>query len=214
MSDEVIPGPENTTASGRGRWAKGISGNPGGRPRAERQVRELAQTYGPRAIRRLAQLMRSSNERVAVAAASALLDRGYGKPPLAVTGADGAPLFPPAFLTGAPISDAATAAEVYAFLIGNPTADMTGITFAAPEADAAVAPASDNPSVAEYPPPASDFVGTNVPGGEQPATQEARSEEETGTNVPAQSAPDAEPIPMEEEDWGARRARQWARSAE
>jgi hypothetical protein len=41
----------------------------------------LAQEHGPTALARLVQLMKSKNERVAVSAAQAILDRAYGKPP-------------------------------------------------------------------------------------------------------------------------------------
>lgn len=61
-------------------FAKGISGNPGGRPKEVAEVRELAKEHGPAAIKRLVKLMASDNERTAVAACQALLDRGYGKP--------------------------------------------------------------------------------------------------------------------------------------
>lgn len=65
-------------------FSKGRSGNPGGRPKAEGEIRSLAQKHGPAAFARLLELMRSENERVAVAAAQAVLDRGYGKPAQAV----------------------------------------------------------------------------------------------------------------------------------
>jgi hypothetical protein len=71
-----------TSARGPGRpFEKGRSGNPGGRPKLEGEIRKLAQKHGPNALKRLVELMKSSNERVAVAAAQAVLDRAYGKPP-------------------------------------------------------------------------------------------------------------------------------------
>ena len=73
-----------------GRFAKGQSGNPGGRPRDEQKVAELARSYTREAIETLAELMRSGNEeRVRGMAAQALLDRGWGKPKVEVV-ADGA----------------------------------------------------------------------------------------------------------------------------
>jgi hypothetical protein len=63
-----------------GRWTKGRSGNPGGRPKlpeeAKAQIRDLA----PLAIAALAKALESDDERVVVAAATQILDRGYGKP--------------------------------------------------------------------------------------------------------------------------------------
>ncbi len=61
-------------------FEKGKSGNPGGRPKEVAEVRELAKKHGHAAIERLKTLMDSENERTAVAACLALLDRGYGKP--------------------------------------------------------------------------------------------------------------------------------------
>jgi hypothetical protein len=61
-------------------WRPGQSGNPGGRPKVAAEIRELARDHGPKPIERLVALMHSENEIVAVRAAEALLDRGYGRP--------------------------------------------------------------------------------------------------------------------------------------
>jgi hypothetical protein len=137
MTDEQSePTIANSPPTRRGGFVKGISGNPSGRPKLkgeEREAMELARKYGKRAIRRLAQLMRSKNERVAVAAAQALLDRGFGKPAQAITGAGGAPLIPSSILMGAgPIADAMTAGAAYAAILGDMTADLSLIEFAQP----------------------------------------------------------------------------------
>ena len=66
-------------------FEKGKSGNPGGRPKEVAEVRELAKKHGPAAIERLKTLMNSENERTAVAACEALLNRGYGRPAQSVT---------------------------------------------------------------------------------------------------------------------------------
>jgi hypothetical protein len=63
-----------------GRFHKGQSGNPGGRPKVEGAVRALAQKAGLRAIKRLIELIESDSPRVAVTACQAILDRAYGKP--------------------------------------------------------------------------------------------------------------------------------------
>jgi hypothetical protein len=71
-----------TTPAVRGKpWQPGQSGNPGGRPVIAREVRDLARSHGPEAIAKLAHLMRSSkDDRVQLAAAEELLNRGYGRP--------------------------------------------------------------------------------------------------------------------------------------
>ena len=70
-----------------GRFAKGQSGNPGGRPRDEQKVAELARSYTREAIETLVELMRRGNdERVRGTAAQALLDRGWGKQKIEVVG--------------------------------------------------------------------------------------------------------------------------------
>ncbi len=75
-------------------FVKGQSGNPGGRPKEDAEVKALAREYGPRAIRRLVELMEGDNPKVAASAAVALLDRGFGKPSqsMTVSGDEEAPL--------------------------------------------------------------------------------------------------------------------------
>ncbi len=71
--------------SANGQFPKGFSGNPGGRPRDEQKVAELARSYTKEAIDTLVDLLRSrADERVRGTAAQALLDRGWGKPKLEV----------------------------------------------------------------------------------------------------------------------------------
>lgn len=70
---------DNRPASGR--FQKGRSGNPHGRPKVEGEVRTLAQKHGRAALERLVELMNSENERVAVVACQTILDRAYGKAP-------------------------------------------------------------------------------------------------------------------------------------
>ena len=64
---------------GKGRpFPKGVSGNPGGRPRVLGDVQELARQKSPEAIATLANIMNDEKAPPAarVAAANALLDRG------------------------------------------------------------------------------------------------------------------------------------------
>jgi len=70
-------------------FAPGQSGNPSGRPKVEGRVRELARQHTDAAIARLVLALEDDNARTAVAAAEALLDRGWGRAPQAVAGADG-----------------------------------------------------------------------------------------------------------------------------
>jgi hypothetical protein len=75
-----------------GRWAPGRSGNPGGRPGGVAEVRELARSHTAEAIERLVKEMNNgdtSNARIA--AANALLDRGWGKPTQPLAGAPDEP---------------------------------------------------------------------------------------------------------------------------
>lgn len=64
------------------KWQKGQSGNPGGRPKEIGHVRELARQHTDDAIQTLAEVMNNAqeNSRARVAAAEALLDRGWGRP--------------------------------------------------------------------------------------------------------------------------------------
>ena len=68
---------------GKGKpFPKGVSGNPGGRPKVLGDVQELARQKSPQAINTLSNIMHDEKAPPAarVAAANALLDRGYGKP--------------------------------------------------------------------------------------------------------------------------------------
>ena len=66
-------------------WKKGQSGNPGGRPKEVAEVKALARQHSEEAIRTIVELMRTAeHERTRLAAASELLDRGYGRPAMAL----------------------------------------------------------------------------------------------------------------------------------
>ena len=80
--------PSKRTKSGQ--FVPGSSGNPGGRPKDEARVAELARSYTSEAIDTLVELMRhGKEERVRGTAAQALLDRGWGKPKVEVVNEGG-----------------------------------------------------------------------------------------------------------------------------
>jgi len=64
-------------------FKRGKSGNPGGRPKVLKGVRDLARVHTARAIEVLFEIMddESANKQARIAAAKELLDRGYGRPP-------------------------------------------------------------------------------------------------------------------------------------
>ena len=62
------------------KWLKGVSGNPGGRPKLEVSIRELAQENSIEALETLVQVMRTGKPGERLIAANAILDRAYGKP--------------------------------------------------------------------------------------------------------------------------------------
>jgi hypothetical protein len=76
-------------------FPKGKSGNPGGRPKLPedvKHVRELARQYTESAIAALVEVLDSDSAAGKVAAANALLDRGWGRAEQPITGADGGPV--------------------------------------------------------------------------------------------------------------------------
>lgn len=63
-------------------FAKGRSGNPTGRPKVPDDVKEMARALTPDAIKALGEVVRGKKTPPAarVAAATAIMDRAYGKP--------------------------------------------------------------------------------------------------------------------------------------
>jgi hypothetical protein len=78
--------------SNAGQFQPGRSGNPGGRPKEHAEVKEMARAHTEQAIAVLAKWMLSDEPKAAIAAATALLDRAWGKPTQAITGEDGKPI--------------------------------------------------------------------------------------------------------------------------
>jgi uncharacterized protein DUF5681 len=82
--------------SARGRpFAKGQSGNPGGKPKELKELQLEARRLTPKALATLAEVCKSGRPDAArVAAAIAILDRAFGKPALALehSGPDGQPI--------------------------------------------------------------------------------------------------------------------------
>jgi hypothetical protein len=70
----------------------GKSGNPGGRSKAQIDVRNAARKYTAEAIDTLVLVMRNGKPAEAAMAANSLLDRGWGKPTLPVSGEDSGPI--------------------------------------------------------------------------------------------------------------------------
>jgi hypothetical protein len=74
--------PDHVPRLPSGRWAPGRSPNPGGRPKIIADVRDLARQHTQTALDTLVEICRyGKTETARIAAANALLDRGYGKPP-------------------------------------------------------------------------------------------------------------------------------------
>jgi hypothetical protein len=84
-------------------FQKGQSGNPGGRKKIDGDLRELARSKCPKMLKILAEIAEDESKSTAarVTAASAVLDRGLGKPMQMVGDDDGNPISWIEFLTGA-----------------------------------------------------------------------------------------------------------------
>ena len=75
-----------------GQFRPGASGNPGGRPAALAEVKQLARQHTALAIQKLAHIAEHGHSEMAqIAAANALLDRGWGRPTQPVSGDDEMP---------------------------------------------------------------------------------------------------------------------------
>src|SRR5579864_3893935 len=98
MAERGARHPENTQEHAvrrhdDGRWAMGASPNPGGRPKGNGEVRELARQYTETALKTLVHIAEHGKQESArVAASQALLDRGWGKASQPLSDEDGGPL--------------------------------------------------------------------------------------------------------------------------
>lgn len=70
----------------------GQSGNPGGRPKLDPKLKEMAQAKTAEAFNVVVQCLNDDDMKIRLKAAEMILDRGYGRPPQAITGEDGGPL--------------------------------------------------------------------------------------------------------------------------
>jgi hypothetical protein len=129
-----------------GRFIPGTSGNPlGTKVKVPEELRHLAQTYCAEGIERLVFWMRGNDPQASLMATKLLLDRGLGKSAQPLVGAGGQSLVSITMNSGA-IVDSEDAARVYAEICGNPSIDISALTFAAPapsQATEAVAVAHD-----------------------------------------------------------------------
>lgn len=62
------------------RFQPGQSGNPNGRPKIPNEVKEALKALTMPAVQKLAELLRSDDDRVAMTAVKEVLDRNLGKP--------------------------------------------------------------------------------------------------------------------------------------
>lgn len=62
-------------------WVKGQSGNPGGKPKSHAEFRKLLTDLMPAAAKRLGELIKSADEKVAIEAAKLISAYSVGKPP-------------------------------------------------------------------------------------------------------------------------------------
>lgn len=71
------------------RWGKGPVRQPGGRPKGDGDLRELARQHTEDAVATLVEICwNGENDGARIAAANAILDRGWGKPLVPVVACD------------------------------------------------------------------------------------------------------------------------------
>lgn len=88
-------------------WRPGQSGNPGGRPKVNPELRRAAQDHSAEALDVLVEVMRTGKPGERLLAAREILDRAYGKPSQAVDFADKATMTLVDLLAGLPATGGA-----------------------------------------------------------------------------------------------------------
>ncbi len=77
--DDITSSREKSLANLK-KFQKGVSGNPAGRAKKVKEIDALAKKNSEKALRKLVALIDSNDDRVALSAAQAILDRAVGKP--------------------------------------------------------------------------------------------------------------------------------------
>lgn len=67
----------------------GQSGNPSGRPKEDPLLKEMARAKTAEAFEVVLACLQAEDDKVRLKAAEIIMDRGHGKAPVAITGADG-----------------------------------------------------------------------------------------------------------------------------